>query len=56
MMRTSLAVFLLAACDALAIDTAFHDDRGGAGFDFGDRTWPHGWTGSAIAHGVVFSR
>lgn len=41
---------------ALAIDPAFHDDRGKPGFDFDNRTWPHGWTGSAIAHGVVFSR
>jgi hypothetical protein len=41
---------------ALAIDRTFHDDKGNPGFDFDDRTWPHGWTGSAIAHGVVFSR
>jgi hypothetical protein len=40
---------------ALAIDSAFHDNRGNPGFDFDNRTWPHGWTGSAIAHGVVFS-
>lgn len=41
---------------ALAIDAAFHDDRGNSGFDFDNHAWPHGWTGSAIAHGVVFSR
>ena len=41
---------------ALAVDHAFHDDKGRPGFDFDSRTWPHGWTGSAIAHGVVFSR
>ncbi|MBS0360824.1 MAG: hypothetical protein JSR98_05560 [Proteobacteria bacterium] len=41
---------------ALAIDTAFHDDKGKPGFDFDNRTWPHGWSGSAIAHGVVFSK
>ncbi|HEX4079157.1 MAG TPA: hypothetical protein VHX61_09835 [Rhizomicrobium sp.] len=41
---------------ALAIDAAFHDDKGKPGFDFDNRTWPHGWTGAAIAHGVVFSR
>jgi hypothetical protein len=40
---------------ALAIDSAFHDNRGNPGFDFDNRTWPHNWTGSAIAHGVVFS-
>ena len=41
---------------ALAIDTAFHDEQGKPGFDFGKRVWPHGWTGAATAHGVVFSR
>jgi len=41
---------------ALAVDRAFHDDKGNSGFDFDNRTWPHGWTGSAIAHGVVFSK
>ncbi|QUD86590.1 hypothetical protein [Phenylobacterium montanum] len=41
---------------ALAIDAAFHDDKGKPGFDLDNRTWPHGWTGSAIAHGVVFSK
>jgi hypothetical protein len=41
---------------ALAVDSAFHDDRGNPGFDLDNRTWPHGWTGPAIAHGVVFSR
>jgi hypothetical protein len=41
---------------ALALDSAFHDDGGNPGFDFDNRTWPHGWTGSAMAHGVVFSR
>ena len=40
----------------LALDSAFHDDHGKPGFDFDNRTWPHGWTGSAMAHGVVFSR
>jgi hypothetical protein len=40
---------------ALALDRAFHDDRGNPGFDFDNRIWPHGWTGSAIAHGIVFS-
>jgi hypothetical protein len=40
----------------LAIDTAFHDESGKPGFDFANRTWPHGWTGSSMAHGVVFSK
>ena len=44
------------ATGALAIDPAFHDDKGKPGFDFDNRTWPHGWTGSAMAHGVVFSK
>jgi hypothetical protein len=41
----------------LAVDAAFHDDKGQPGFDFdAPRTWPHGWTGAAVAHGVVFSK
>ncbi|MBS0364350.1 MAG: hypothetical protein JSR67_00840 [Proteobacteria bacterium] len=41
---------------AIGIDPGFHDDRGQPGFDFDNREWPHGWTGSAVAHGVVFSQ
>ena len=44
------------ASGALTVDTAFHDAHGRPGFDFDDRDWPHGWKGSANAHGVVFSR
>jgi hypothetical protein len=44
------------ATGAIAVDKAFHDQNGRPGFDFNDRTWPHGWSGSAQAHGVVFSR
>ena len=41
---------------AITMDAAFHDADGKPGFNFDDRKWPHGWTGSANAHGVVFSR
>jgi hypothetical protein len=41
---------------ALALDAAFHDTDGKPGFNFSARHWPHGWTGSANPHGVVFSR
>jgi hypothetical protein len=41
---------------ALSIDTAFHDEIEKPGFDFANRKWPHGWTGSGLPHGVVFSR
>jgi hypothetical protein len=44
------------ATGAIAVDKAFHDQSGRPGFDFSDRSWPHGWSGSAQAHGVVFSR
>ena len=44
------------ATGVAAMDTAFHDAGGKRGFSFDDRQWPHGWTGSAIPHGVVFSR
>ena len=40
----------------IALDGAFHDSAGNPGFDLADRAWPHGWTGAAKAHGVVFSR
>jgi len=40
----------------LSIDDALHDADGKAGFNFADRGWPHGWQGSALPHGVVFSR
>ncbi len=41
---------------AIAVDTAFHDAAGKPGFDFANRDWPQGWTGSGKPHGVVFSR
>ena len=41
---------------ALSIDTDFHDANGQPGFDFVDQQWPHGWKGTAIPHGAVFSR
>jgi len=44
------------ATGAVAIDTAFHDADGNAGFNFDNRDWPHGWKGSAVPHGAVFSR
>jgi hypothetical protein len=44
------------ATGAVAMDLAFHDQQGRPGFDLNDRAWPHGWTGAAQAHGVVFSR
>jgi hypothetical protein len=40
----------------LTMDDAFHDADGKPGFNFADRDWPHGWKGSGIPHGVVFSR
>ncbi|MBV9695432.1 MAG: hypothetical protein JO005_00685 [Gammaproteobacteria bacterium] len=40
---------------ALQLDAGFHDRDGRPGFDTGARTWPHGWTGSAVVHGMVFS-
>jgi hypothetical protein len=44
------------ATGALAMDDAFHDADGKPGFNFAEREWPHGWKGSGIPHGVVFSR
>lgn len=44
------------ATGALSIDNAFHDTDGKPGFNFADREWPHGWKGTGLPHGVVFSR
>jgi hypothetical protein len=38
------------------VDKDFHDAKGRPGFDFADREWPHGWKGTGLPHGVVFSR
>jgi hypothetical protein len=44
------------ASGALNIDEAFRDTDGKPGFNFDNRDWPHGWKGSGLPHGVVFSR
>jgi len=44
------------ATGALTLDHAFRDTDGKIGFNFADREWPHGWKGSGLPHGVVFSR
>ena len=44
------------ASGSVSMDMDFHDAGGKPGFSFDDRAWPHGWTGSANPHGVVFSR
>jgi hypothetical protein len=44
------------ATGALTMDDTFHDSEGNAGFNFEERQWPHGWKGSGMPHGVVFSR
>jgi hypothetical protein len=41
---------------AISLDEAFHDSDGKPGFNFNNREWPHGWKGSGVPHGVVFSR
>jgi hypothetical protein len=44
------------ATGALTLDDTFHDAEGKTGFNFAHRDWPHGWKGSGLPHGVVFSR
>jgi hypothetical protein len=41
---------------ALSLDESFRDTDGKAGFSFVNKQWPHGWKGSALPHGAVFSR
>jgi hypothetical protein len=40
----------------IAMDETFHDADGKPGFNFDERTWPHGWKGIGRPHGAVFSR
>ena len=41
---------------AITLHDAFHDADGKPGFDFLlAREWLHGWKGSGLPHGVVFS-
>jgi hypothetical protein len=44
------------ATGALSLDADFRGTDGKTGFTFADRKWPHGWSGTAMAHGAVFSR
>ena len=44
------------ATGVLSMDDGFHDTDEKPGFSFADRDWPHGWKGSGLPHGVVFSR
>jgi hypothetical protein len=44
------------ASGAISLDEAFHDSDGKPGVNFSNRDWPHGWKGSGVPHGVVFSR
>ncbi len=44
------------ATGALSLDDDFRGTDGKTGFTFADREWPHGWRGTAMAHGAVFSR
>jgi hypothetical protein len=39
----------------LTLDESFRDQDGQPGFNFDNRKWPQGWTGSATPHGAVFS-
>ena len=43
------------AAGTLTLDDAFRDTDGKIGFNF-NRQWPHGWNGSGLPHGAVFSR
>jgi hypothetical protein len=44
------------ATGELTLDETFRDQDGQPGFNFDNRKWPQGWTGSATPHGAVFSR
>lgn len=40
----------------LSLDETFRDVDGRVGFSFAEKQWPHGWKGSALPHGAVFTR
>jgi hypothetical protein len=40
----------------LSLDETFRDVDGKVGFSFAEKQWPHGWKGSALPHGAVFTR
>ena len=44
------------ATGQLEVDSAFRGDDGKPGFNFADQAWPHGWKGTGVPHGVVFSQ
>lgn len=41
---------------ALTVDESFRDTDGKTGVSFAKRGWPHGWEGTGLPHGAVFSR
>jgi hypothetical protein len=45
-----------ATTGTLSMDETFRDTDGKPGFNFEDREWPHGWIGTGLPHGAVFSR
>jgi hypothetical protein len=45
-----------ATTGTLSMDETFRDTDGKPGFNFEDREWPHGWKGTGLPHGAVFSR
>ncbi|HYW32804.1 MAG TPA: hypothetical protein VE869_14995, partial [Gemmatimonas sp.] len=45
------------ATGAVSLDEKFRDAGAArAGVNFTGKTWPHGFTGTALPHGTVFSR
>ncbi len=40
----------------LSLDESVRDIDGKVGFSFAEKQWPHGWKGSGLPHGAVFSR
>ncbi len=41
---------------AVKVDESFRDTDGNSGFNFENRERSHGWKGSGLPHGAVFSR
>jgi hypothetical protein len=41
---------------AISMDERFRGSDSKPGFNFANQAWPHGWTGTGLPHGAVFSR
>ena len=56
-LQNQIVMINLGESGSLSIDRLFHNSQSGAepGIRLDSKNWPHGGSGSAVPHGVVFS-